>query len=82
MSAFAKETETLEETLKQINLEKSNLVEHLKKQDKSFMEAVHNLQSRSTFTSQIENLQLEIEKLKFALTKFEGEEEPAVFKLE
>lgn len=80
MSAFAKEIETLEETIKQINLEKSNLVEHLKNQDKNFMEAVHNLQS--TYTSKIENLQLEIEKLKFALTKFEGEEEPAVFKVE
>ena len=80
MSAFAKEIETLEETIKQINLEKSNLVEHLNNQDKNFMEAVHNLQS--TYSSKIENLQLEIEKLKFALTKYEGEEEPAVFKVE
>lgn len=80
MSAFAKEIETLDETIKQINLEKSNLVEHLKNEDKNFMEAVHNLQS--TYTSKIEKLQLEIEKLKFALTKFEGEEEPVVFKVE
>ncbi|MEW8548035.1 MAG: hypothetical protein AB2693_31415 [Candidatus Thiodiazotropha sp.] len=80
MSAFREEIEALEITIKQINLEKSNLIEHLKKQDKNFMDTVHDLQS--VFTSKIENLQLEIEKLKFALTKVEGEEDPVVFKVE
>lgn len=80
MSDFRKEIEDLEETIKQIELEKSNLIKYLQNQDKNLSETMHNL--KSVFTSKIENLQLEIEKLKFALTKSEGEEAPAVFKLE
>ena len=37
MSDFQKELRELEETLKQIELEKSNLIEHLKRQDKTIV---------------------------------------------
>ena len=82
MSAFLKEVQDLEETLRQINIEKSNLIEHLKNQDKSFNSVVKDLQS--VYTAKIEKLQLEVAKLNYALTKSESEEEQAVqvFKLE
>ena len=80
MSSILKDVEELEETLKQINLEKSNLIEHLKKQDDNFISVVKDLQT--VYTSKIDNLKLEIEKLRFALSKSEGDEEPLVFKLE
>ena len=70
MSDFKKELQELEETLKQIELEKSNLIEHLQKQDKDYRKVVQNL--KSIFTSKFEQLQLEIEQLKFALVKSEG----------
>ena len=41
MSDFQKELRELEETLKQIELEKSNLIEHLKRQDKNYSETIN-----------------------------------------
>lgn len=80
MGTFKKDIEDLEVTIRQIELEKSNLIEHLQRQDKSYSEVVQNL--KSTYGSKLEKLQLEIEQLKFALTKTEGEEPPLVYKLE
>ena len=82
MSAFLKEVQDLEETLRQINIGKSNLIEHLKNQDKSFNSVVKDLQS--VYTAKIEKLQLEVAKLNYAVTKSESEEEQAVqvFKVE
>ena len=82
MSAFLKEVQDLEETLRQINIEKCNLIEHLKKQDESFNAVIKDLQS--VYTAKVEKLQLEVAKLTGALTKIEGEEEEAmqVLKLE
>lgn len=80
MGTFKKDIEDLEVTIRQIELEKSNLIEHLQRQDKNYSEVVQNL--KSTYGSKLEKLQLEIEQLKFALTKTEGEEPPLVYKLE
>lgn len=80
MGTFKKDIEDLEVTIRQIELEKSNLIEHLQRQDKNYSEAVQNL--KSTYGLKLEKLQLEIEQLKFALTKTEGEEPPLVYKLE
>lgn len=80
MGTFKKDIEDLEVTIRQIELEKSNLIEHLQRQDKNYSEIVQNL--KSTYGSKLEKLQLEIEQLKFALTKTEGEEPPLVYKLE
>lgn len=80
MGTFKKDIEDLEVTIRQIELEKSNLIEHLQRQDKNYSEVVQSL--KSTYGSKLEKLQLEIEQLKFALTKTEGEEPPLVYKLE
>ena len=45
MSAFLKEVQDLEDTLRQINIEKSSLIEHLKNQDEHFNSVVKDLQS-------------------------------------
>lgn len=70
MSDFKNTLLELEETLMQIELEKSNLIEHLQIQDKNYREVVKNL--KGIFTSKIESLQFEIEKLKSSLTKSKG----------
>ena len=51
MSAFLKEVQDLEETFRQINIEKSKLIEHLKSQDKSYNSVVKDLQS--VYTAEI-----------------------------
>ena len=45
MSAFLKKVQDHEGTLRQINIEKSNLIEHLKNQDENFNSVVKDIQS-------------------------------------
>ena len=80
MSTFKEEIDDLEVTIRQIEEEKANLIKHLERQDKNFSKVINDL--KSVCNTKIEKLQLEIEQLKFALTKTEGEEPPLVYKLE
>ena len=80
MSTFKEEIDDLEITIRQIEEEKANLIEHLQRQDKNFSKVRNNL--KSVCNTKIEKLQLEIEQLKFALTNTEREEPPLVYKLE
>ena len=71
MSDFQKELRELEETLKQIELEKSNLIEHLKRQDKNYSETINTL--KTVYTSKLEFLTIEVERLNSSLTGAEGD---------
>ena len=87
MSSFEKDLEDLQETIRQIELEKSNLFEHQQRQDKNYRETVQNLQTiyeniLKERYMQIEKLQLENAELKFLITKTEEEDTPLVYKVE
>lgn len=89
MSSFEKDLEDLQETIRQIELEKSNLFEHQQKKDKNYRETVQNLQTiyeniLKERHMQIEKLQLENAELKFLIliTKTEEEDTPLVYKVE
>lgn len=87
MCPFEKYLEDLQETIRQIELEKSNLFEHQQRQDKNYRETVQNLQTiyeniLKEKHMQIEKLQLENAELKCLITKTEDEDTPLVYKVE